>query len=215
MSMKYDDLHSHADHYKAIPGSTALLTVDYQIAFGELEPVPDARAALDAYGTLATAWRQVGGRVIHLYTEFETPAEAGLLVDFAPGVVDALAVGSPQARFFDGVVQAGDLCVRKTRFSGVLGSDILAVLNDGGFGSVIVCGLTTPICVQTTVDALQMSGIRVILAEDACASQAMGDISAQDAHRVAVERMRYVMARVAGVDDLIDEIHRSNPTETR
>jgi ureidoacrylate peracid hydrolase len=202
---RYDDLHAHPDGYRADPATAALVTVDYQIAFGELEPVPGAQAALDSYRRLAAAWRRAGGLVIHLHTTFTGRAEAGLLNDFAPGVVDALQEGQPNSEFFPGVVEEGDLLVRKIRFSGVLGSNLLEILRGRQLDTAIVCGLTTPICVQSTVDALQMSDIHVILAADACASQALGEVSAAEAHRVAVERMRYVMARVADSATLIDE----------
>jgi len=202
---RYDDLHAHPDGYRADPATAALVTVDYQLAFGELEPVPGAQTALDSYRRLAAAWRRIGGLVIHLHTTFTSRAEAGLLNDFAPGVVDALQEGEPNSEFFPGVVEEGDLLVRKIRFSGVLGSNLLEILRDRQLDTAIVCGLTTPICVQSTVDALQMSDIRVILAADACASQALGGVSAAEAHRVAVERMRYVMARVADSATLSDE----------
>ena len=40
---RYDDLHAHPDGYRADPVTAALVTVDYQLAFGELEPVPGAQ----------------------------------------------------------------------------------------------------------------------------------------------------------------------------
>jgi nicotinamidase-related amidase len=60
----------------------------------------------------------------------------------------------------------------------------------------VVGGLTTPICVQTTVDGLSMVGIKVIVLTDACASQAIGALSAEDAHAAAIERMAYLFAAV-------------------
>ncbi|MEA2179378.1 MAG: hypothetical protein QOG77_2675, partial [Solirubrobacteraceae bacterium] len=149
-----------------------------------------------------------GGRVIHVHMAFVGDDEPGRLPDFAPGVVDALAEGAPMTAFYDGVVQEGDLVLRKTRFSAVVSSDLLAVLQERGVETVVVAGLTTPICVQTTVDGLTMHGYKVVLVEDACASQPMGPVSAQEAHRAAVERMRYLFARVITVDELVAEVGR-------
>ena len=52
-------------------------------------------------------------------------------------------------------------------------------------------GLTTPICVGTTSDGLSMAGVKVVVLEDACASQPFEGFSAQDAHAFAIARFRY------------------------
>ncbi len=196
-------------HYEVDPSRAALVSIDLQVAFGELEPVPGARGAVERFLAVADAWRAAGGAVIHVHTAFISADEPGRLPDFAPGVVDALADGAPMTRFYDGVVQPGDLVLRKTRFSAVASSDLPAVLAERDVETVVVAGLTTPICVQTTVDGLTMRGLKVVLVEDACASQPMGPVSAEEAHRAAVERMRYLFARVATTDELVAELREA------
>lgn len=71
---------------------------------------------------------------------------------------------------------------------------------------MVVHGLTTPICVQTTVDGLMMSDRRVILLEDACASQAMGEAGPEEAHRNAVQRMGSLFAEVVTTEQFLDRI---------
>ena len=192
--------------YPVDPSTTALVSIDLQVGFGALEPVPAAEPAVARFRELAAAWRAVGGPVVHVRMAFVSDEEPGRLPDFAPGVTDALADGAPMTAFYEGVVQPGDAVLRKTRFSAVAGSDLVAHLEELGVETVIVAGLTTPICVQTTVDGLTMLGFKVVLAHDACASQPMGPVSAEEAHRAAVERMRYLFARVAGVDELAAEL---------
>jgi nicotinamidase-related amidase len=194
--------------YTVDPSTATLVSIDLQVGFGELEPVPDAREAVARFIDVAGAWRAAGGRVIHVHMAFVGDDEPGRLPDFAPGVVDALAEGAPMTAFYDGVVQDGDLVLRKTRFSAVVSSDLVSVLEEQGVQTVVVAGLTTPICVQTTVDGLTMRGYRVVLVEDACASQPMGPVSAEEAHRAAVERMRYLFARVVSADELVAELRQ-------
>jgi nicotinamidase-related amidase len=194
--------------YPVDPRTTALVSIDLQLGFGALEPVPDAEQAVARFRELAAAWRAAGGPVVHVHMAFVSDEEPGRLPDFAPGVTDALAQGAPMTAFYDGVVEPGDAVLRKTRFSAVASSDLVAHLGELGAETVIVAGLTTPICVQTTVDGLTMLGFKVVLAHDACASQPMGPVSAEEAHRAAVERMRYLFARVAGVDELVAELSR-------
>jgi nicotinamidase-related amidase len=194
--------------YPVDPATAALVSIDLQVGFGQLEPVPGAQEAVARFRELAAAWRAAGGPVLHVHMAFVSAEEPGRLPDFAPGVTEALAQGAPMTAFYDGVVHDGDEVLRKTRFSAVISSDLVVRLGELGVDTVVVAGLTTPICVQTTVDGLAMLGYKVVLAHDACASQPMGPVSAEEAHRAAVERMRYLFARVAGVDELVAELRR-------
>lgn len=68
---------------------------------------------------------------------------------------------------------------------------LLDILAEHGWDTVVMGGLTTPICVGTTADGLSMAGVRVVILEDACASQSFEGVSAEDAHAVALARFRY------------------------
>ena len=185
--------------YPIDPATTALVGVDIQVGFGRDSwvSVPHADAAVRNFIHAARAWREVGGTVIQVHTAY-TPdcPPTGRMTDFAPDVAEALAKDSPATAFYEGVVRDGDILVRKTTFGAVISSDLLAQLQSRHFDTAVVGGLTTPICVQTTVDGLSMSGIKVVLLEDACASQAIGRFSAEQAHQAAVDRMGYLFAQI-------------------
>ncbi|HTW88506.1 MAG TPA: cysteine hydrolase [Candidatus Binataceae bacterium] len=185
--------------YSIDPATTALVGVDFQVGFGRdsWEPVPHADAAVRNFIDAAQTWRRIGGTVIQVHT-FYTPESGptGRATDFVADMAGALAKDSPATAFYDGVVQDGDILVRKTSFGAVISSDLLAQLLARNFETAVVGGLTTPICVQTTVDGLSMSGIKVVLLEDACASQAMGRFSAEQAHQAAIDRMGYLFAQI-------------------
>ena len=194
--------------YDIDPSSAALVGVDFQRGFGHgFEPVPQADEAVANFVALARAWRAAGGTVVHVHTTY-TPARqpTGRITDFVPGIADALSEGSPLAAFYDGMVEDGDVLVPKTSFSAVLSSDLSARLAERGLGTAVVGGLTTPICVQTTVDALSMTGTRVCLVTDACASQPMGDLSAEEAHDAAVARMGYLFASLVTTQEVMQRI---------
>ncbi len=185
--------------YPIDPATTALVGVDIQVGFGRdsWEAVPHADAAVRNFIDAARAWREIGGTVIQVHVAF-TPERGptGRMTDFISDAARALAKDSPATAFYDGVFQEGDILVRKTTFGAVISSDLLAQLQSRKFDTAVVAGLTTPICVQATVDGLSMSGIKVILLEDACASQAIGRFSAEQAHQAAVDRMGYLFAQV-------------------
>jgi len=109
------------------------------------------------------------------------------------------------------LIADGDLVVYKTTFSAVLSSDLPAQLRARGADTVVVGGLTTPICVQTTVDGLSMTGFKVIVLADACASQAIGALSAEQAHTAAIQRMAYLFAAVEDTDAFVGKVRALEP----
>ncbi|MGH7778334.1 MAG: cysteine hydrolase family protein [Candidatus Binataceae bacterium] len=185
--------------YPIDPATTALVSVDIQVGFGRNSwvPVPHADAAVSNFIQTARTWREIGGTVIHVHTAY-TPEHGptGRMTDFVSDLANALAKDAPATAFYDGLIQDKDILVRKTSFSAVISSDLLAQLQSRHFVTTVVGGLTTPICVQTTVDGLSMSGIKVVLLEDACASQAIGRFSAEQSHLAAVDRMGSLFAQV-------------------
>jgi nicotinamidase-related amidase len=56
-----------------------------------------------------------------------------------------------------------------------------------------------------------MVGIKVIVLTDACASQAIGTLSAEDAHAAAIQRMAYLFAAVQTTETFL----KSLPLTTR
>jgi biuret amidohydrolase len=93
----------------------------------------------------------------------------------------------------------------------VLSSDLVDQLRARDIDTVVVGGLTTPICVQTTVDGLSMVGLKVIVLADACASQAIGALSAEQAHEAAIQRMAYLFAAVEDTDAFVAKMRAFQP----
>jgi len=200
--------------YPVTPGTTVLLSIDCQFGFGagSWEQVPHADAAVENFRKASRAWRQRGGAVVHVQTVY-TPerAPSGRITDFEPGIAGALAAGTRAAEAYPDLVLDGDLVVYKTTFSAVLSSDLVDRLRARGVDTVVVGGLTTPICVQTTVDGLSMVGLKVILLADACASQAIGTLSAEQAHAAAIQRMAYLFAAVEDTDAFVARVRDLQP----
>jgi nicotinamidase-related amidase len=200
--------------YPVAPGTTVLLTIDCQFGFGagSWEQVPHADAAVENLRRAGLVWRECGGAVVHVQTAY-TPERppSGRITDFEPGIAEALAAGTRAAEAYPDLVLDGDLVVYKTTFSAVLSSDLVGRLRARGVDTVVVGGLTTPICVQTTVDGLSMTGLKVIVLADACASQAIGTLSAEQAHAAAIARMAYLFAAVEDTDAFVAQVRALQP----
>jgi ureidoacrylate peracid hydrolase len=83
-----------------------------------------------------------------------------------------LAAGSWDAAVVD-ELGAGpdDLYVDKARFDAFLWTSLDPLLRGLGAGSLVVCGVVTNICVESTVRAAFMRDYRVTLLADGCAAQ--------------------------------------------
>jgi nicotinamidase-related amidase len=107
------------------------------------------------------------------------------------------------ASIYPHVVEDSGILIRKLGLSAVQGSDLLDVLKARGFDTVIVGGLTTPICVETPCDGLSMAGIRVAVLWDASASQPIGEYSAELAREFPIARMGYLVGQVITTEKLV------------
>lgn len=183
------------DPYDLAPDHTVLVGIDFQQGFsdGGWEHTPDAASAVARFREAAGCWRAAGGRVImcrEVYFPEDYPGPDGEpiaeVVDHHP-----LMSGRDNAEFHPGLVEPGDLVMRKTGFSAVAAGNLMELLEAHGWDTVVMGGLTTPICVGTTSDDLSMAGINVVILEDACASQSFEGFSAQEAHAFALARFRY------------------------
>jgi nicotinamidase-related amidase len=103
--------------------------------------------------------------------------------------------GRSNAEFYPDLVQPDDILMRKTGFSAVANGNLLEILTEHAWDTVVMGGLTTPICVGLTSDALSLAGIKVVILEDACASQPFDGFSAEDAHAFALARFRYLFGQ--------------------
>lgn len=198
--------------YDLRPDHTVMLGVDFQQGFGDRawEHTPDAPAAVTAFRQAAAIWRGAGGRVImcrEIYYPSDYPGSDGEpiaeIVAHHP-----LMSGRENAEFYPGMVEPEDLQMRKTGFSAVAAGNLLEILAEHGWDTVVMGGLTTPICVGTTSDGLSMAGLKVVILEDACASQPFDGFSARDAHAFAIARFRYQFGQTMTSKDFRKHIDR-------
>ena len=198
--------------YDLNPDHTVMLGIDFQRGFsdGGWEHTPDAASAVARFREAAASWRGAGGRVI-LCREIYFPHDF-LGPDGEP-IADVVArhplmSGRDNAEFYPDLVQPGDLVMRKTGFSAVAAGNLLELLDEHRWDTVVMGGLTTPICVGTTSDGLSMAGIKVVILEDACASQPLGEFSAQEAHAFALARFRYQFGQTMTSQEFSAFAHR-------
>ena len=92
------------------------------------------------------------------------------------------------------------MVVNKTS-SGTLNSTMLdQTLRNMGIESVLVCGVTTDVCVETTARDAADRGFDVTIVEDACTA------FSSDLHRAALQAFSYAFGRVRNTRAVIDAL---------
>lgn len=174
------------------PAHTALIVIDFQREYfdGKL-PIPDGRAALAAARQLVTVADLLGMAVIHVHHVAANPA-APLFASGSSGA-EPVAEMMPAPRH---------TTVIKRLPSSFAGTHLLELLQEKQAKTVIVCGLMTHNCVDSTVrDALHL-GFAPIVAADACATRDLPGA----AGGVAVPARQLHEAVLAGLADRIADV---------
>ena len=176
---------------RALDPATALLAIDMQRAF-DLPPWPPrCNPGLDASALeLLAAWRASGRPLIHVRHD-----------SVAPG--STLAPGMPGHAWREGFApRAGEALVAKSVNAAFIGTDLDLRLRRLGITSIVAFGISTDMCVSTTVRMGANLGYRMIVAGDACAcfdlpDGAGGTLAAEVVQRAHLATLAFEFAEVA------------------
>jgi biuret amidohydrolase len=171
-------------------GSAALLIIDMQRdflepgGFGEMlgNDVSHLRRAIEPNAALLAAWRAAGGLVIHTREGHRTD-----LADLPPAKKirgrSATTIGDsgPMGRILvrgeaghDIIPElypvAGEPVIDKPGKGAFFATDLHAILRNRGIQHLVVTGVTTEVCVNTTVREANDRGYDCLVVSDCCAS---------------------------------------------
>jgi len=107
-------------------------------------------------------------------------------------------VNDPSWQIDDSVPpRPGEMVLNKSSSGPLSSTKLDQILHNLDINSLVVCGLTTAVCVTQTARELADRGFRVVVAEDACTemSEAM--------HEAALFTFSYVFGRVRKTEDLV------------
>ena len=186
----------------------ALIVIDMQNGFCD----PDGfmnKIGLD-YTTSAEAIEPIsrllaaarGASVPIFFTRYSLNADysdAGLLLELFPAIKEAggMIRGTWDADIVETLApREGENVVDKTRYSAFYDTDLERQLRELGVDSLIVCGVTTNICVESTVRDAFFRDIRVIVPSDGTAAVT------PELHEGALRDFEYGFGQVATVAEL-------------
>jgi ureidoacrylate peracid hydrolase len=184
-----------------VPSRTALVNVDMQRRFVERAEL--GAQVLATINGLTAAAREAGMLVIHTRHVLRPDgSNMGLLAELPPIRDGELNEGTESAALHpDLVLDDRDLIVDKPRFGAFYGTDLEVILRSQSLDSIIITGISTPICCDTTAREAHARDIRAFLVADATATTGPDSAECQ---RVTLEIVDGMFAKVVTVKDVVE-----------
>jgi biuret amidohydrolase len=200
-------------------GQIALLVVDLQYATGSrshglgrlLEQEGRAELVQQRYERIETLVVPNTRRLLDHFHEQSMPviylvngSRLPDYSDFAPHMRNfaryvGIRVGTKEYEILDEIAPAtDDLVLRKTTAGAFHSTGLDRILRSLGAGSVVVVGVSTNACVDTTARGAAELGYETLLVEDACASTHL------ELHAAAVRSFGRLFGAVASTQDVLD-----------
>jgi nicotinamidase-related amidase len=197
--------------FKVDPKRTALVNVDMQNCFIENSPVaaPKGPELLGKVNKLADACRESGVTVIHtVHVVRADGSNIGVMGEIIPAVKEGVInEGSESAALHKKLdVKSGDIILNKPRFGSFHGTDLELILRSNGIDTIIVSGICTNICCETTAREANVRDFRVFFLSDGTATLPMNGVSHEELQKATCATLGFAFADVLTVDQMIGKI---------
>ncbi len=200
--------------FKVAASSTALIDVDMQNCFVENSPVaaPRGREILPRINQLAEACRRKGVLVIHtIHVLRPDGSNTGVMGEIIPAIKAGLInKGNPQAELHrEIVVGRGDIILEKPRYGAFHGTDLELILRNRGIESVIITGICTNVCCETTAREANVRDFKVFFISDATATFDTPEASADQIQPIVLATLKAAFAQVEDTASMIRKLERA------
>ena len=201
------------------PARAALINVDMQNCFVEGTPLasPDGLVLTDRINRLAEVCRDAGMLVVHTRGWMRPDgSNLGVMGEIVPPfLVDLYTEGADAAELHSSlVVDDRDVILNKPRYGGFSGTDLEMVLRSRGVDTVIISGIATNVCCDTTAREAAQRDFRVFFLSDGTATKEMAGVPADELQRATCASLAMVFAQVITVDEMIAKIRMAGADES-
>lgn len=202
--------------FPIVPNRTALVVIDLQNCFVEGSPLsaPRGPEIVERLGRLIPACRDRGIRVIYTaHVVRPDHSNVGTLGDTIPAVYDGVIDDGAEtaAMHRDVDVRPDDIMLKKPRFGAFQGTDLEMILRSQGIDTIVIGGITTNFCAETTAREAHARDFKVVFLSDGTTTfdlpdAGWGPIPAEQAHRFACTVLAFGYAEVTTVDVVLERI---------
>lgn len=179
----------------------ALLIIDIQNDYfpGGPMAVEGASEAAHNAARLLARYRALGRPIVHIQ-HLSVRAGAGFLLPGTSGAEIHASVAP----------QAGEIVLQKNFPNAFRQTELLPTLQGLDVSQLVVAGMMTHMCIDTTVRAAFDLGFQVTLAHDACATRQLGfsgrDVGAPDVHAAFMAALGAVFCKTISTEELLSTI---------
>jgi ureidoacrylate peracid hydrolase len=191
------------------PARTAVIDVDMQRCFVEDTPLaaPDGPAVLARVNALTGACRDAGALVVHTRGWMRPDRSnvgpvMGQLVP--PFIVELYTAGTATAELHPDLdVDPRDVVLDKPRYGAFHATDLELVLRQRGVDTVLVTGIATNICCETTAREAAVRDFHVLFVGDATGTRDMAGVDAATLHAATCASLSMVFARIVDTEEVL------------
>ena len=197
--------------FPVVPSKLALINVDMQNCFVENSPIaaPDGLEVLGRINRLIRACRANGVKIVHTsHVVRPDGSNIGVMGEIIPPVNDGVInKGTVSAALHGGLdVADGDIQLDKPRFGSFHGTDLELILRSNGIDTIIVSGIATNVCCETTAREANVRDFRVFFLSDGTATFGTGGLTADEIQNATCATLGSFFAQVVTVDEMIAKI---------
>ena len=178
------------------PSKSGLLIIDCQNYFVGT-PEPDGSPILPRINALGKAFRDSERPVI--FTRHMHKADGSDLGMIGKWWDENIIEGTPESEIHASLnVEPGDIVIRKNRYSAFHGTDLDMLLAKLGVEDVVVSGVMTNLCCETTARVAFMNDFRVFFPADA------NSTSSEEMHIASLINIAYGFGTVMRSSEILD-----------
>lgn len=200
--------------FPLVPTKTALINVDMQRCFVEGSPLssPEGPALVERVNGLARACRDAGLLVVHTRVWVKKDlSDVGVMAEIVPPFIVDLYTENQESAELHGALEVGptDVILNKTRYGAFHGTDLDQFLRSRGIDTVIISGIATNICCETTAREASQHDFRVVFLSDGTATMEMNGVPADDLQRSTLASLGMVFAQISSIDEVKEKVQAS------
>jgi len=197
--------------FDVVPERTALVNVDLQNLF--VENAPEGMTIVERVNRLAAECRAAGILVIHTAHVLRPDgSNIGVLGEIAPFVREhgVINKGARTAALHeDVVVEPGDILLEKPRFGAFHGTDLELILRSRGIDTIIISGIDTKVCCDTTAREANARDFRVLFLSDGTACNQNPIEEATRQQQAALVLIGKLFAQVLTIEETLQKIAKA------
>ena len=194
-------------NFPVIPSRMALLNIDMQGFIVDI--TAGGSDLLERINRLIRVCREKNMLIVHTAHVIRADgSNAGVMGEIAPIVREGLLnEGSETVKLHKDLdIRDNDILLNKPKFGAFYGTDLETMLRYRGIDSVIITGIATNICCETTAREAIVRDFRVFFLSDGTATYDIGDQSAEQLQTATCTTLGFAFAQICTVSEIIEKL---------